>query len=430
MLGVQIMNPSMTILSKQMRYYTAQWILPVSSEPIEWGFIAIQGSRIQAVGRYGDLPETHRIPPPQAGTLITPGLINTHVHLEQSFPEPISKAPTDSFVDWLLGVIRTCAHNQPLSLFNRCLQGAQEVLRTGTTFVNDIASGPESVEALQKTGLRGIVSLEVFHPGFSPIQIDHWIHAYQALQAAAGEAHPLLQVSLSPHSLYNVSPQAWHALQDLLQPPLIHTHVAEFEAEMDYLAAQPSDIDKLHQQVLGKTFRPAAPMGSPIQTLMRNHLLENPTLMAHAIHLTASDRLALASLPVGIAHCPRSNLALHGQTLHWPDWQDSNIPMGLGTDGRLSTPSLDLREEARCAIRQHGWTNREALEAMTLGGAKALQMAPEIGSLEAGKRADLVLWQTGGSQAVQSPEAMLFHVETNVLEVVIDGQIQAPGEPA
>lgn len=411
------------------RYLTAQWILPVSSQPIEWGFIAIQGSRIQAIGRYGDLPETLAISPPKAGTLITPGLVNTHIHLEQSFPEPILKAPNQSFVDWLLGVIQTRSQNQPLARFHRCLQGAQEVLRTGTTFVNDIASGPESVEALQKTGLRGIVSLEVFHPGYHPININHWIDTYQ-IMLAAGEGHPLLEISLSPHSLYNVSPQAWQALQKALHPPLIHTHVAEFEAEMDYLAGKPSELETLHQQVLGKTFKPAAPTDSAIQTLLQHHLLNNPTLMAHAIHTTASDRQALASLPVGVAHCPRSNLALHNQTLRWQDWQDSGIPIGLGTDGRLSTPTLDLRDEARCAIRQHGWTNEEALYTMTLGGAQALQMAQEIGSLETGKRADLGVWQTVSSQPVDPPEAMLLHPETHVLEVVIDGQTQYRGEPA
>jgi 5-methylthioadenosine/S-adenosylhomocysteine deaminase len=219
-------------------------------------------------------------------------------------------------------------------------------------------------------------------------------------------------------------------LQKALHPPLIHTHVAEFEAEMDYLAGKPSELETLHQQVLGKTFKPAAPTDSAIQTLLQHHLLNNPTLMAHAIHTTASDRQALASLPVGVAHCPRSNLALHNQTLRWQDWQDSGIPIGLGTDGRLSTPTLDLRDEARCAIRQHGWTNEEALYTMTLGGAQALQMAQEIGSLETGKRADLGVWQTVSSQPVDPPEAMLLHPETHVLEVVIDGQTQYRGEPA
>ncbi len=413
---------------RQIHYLTAQWILPVSSAPIEWGFVAIQGERIQAVGHYNELPESWAVPPPQAGSLITPGLINTHVHLEQSFPKPIPKAETEPFVDWLLNVIQTTRpQNEPEAKFNRCLQGAEEALKTGTTFLNDIASGAESLTALQKTGLKGFVSLEVFHPGFEPIQIEHWLKQYQALQDSA-QGHPRVQVGLSPHSLYNVSPQAWQALQAALHPPLIHTHMAEFEAETHYLAGNPSDIDKLHQQVLNKTFKPKQPTSSPIQTLLNHHLLETPTVLAHAIHTTAHDRALMASFPVGIAHCPRSNLALHNQTLHWPHWQDSPIPMGLGTDGRLSTPNLDLRDEARCAIGQHHWTPEQALYSLTMGGAKVLQMAQALGSLEAGKQADLVVWQATASAQGSLPAAMIFDADTRVIHVMVDGESLLTGE--
>lgn len=412
------------------RYLTAQWILPVSSEPIEWGFLAIQGERIQAVGRYGDLAESPSIPIPEPGSLITPGFINTHVHLEQSFPTPILKLKEESFVDWLLGVIeKTRSPNQPEAKFNRCLTGAKEALRSGTTFVSDIASGPESVEALKQTGLRGIVSLEVFHPGFEEIRIEHWLSTYQNLQAACGSSSKL-QVSLSPHSLYNVSPKAWQALQAALNPPLTHTHVAEFEAETDYLAGKPSAIEKLHQQVLGKTFKPEIPENSPIQALIRHRLLETPTLIAHAIHTTESDRKTLTSLPVGLAHCPRSNLALHGKTLNWEDWQSLGIPVGLGTDGRLSTANLDLRDEARCAIQQHGWTEREAFYALTLGGAKALRMGHDIGSLEPGKLADLVVWHVSRTASGLSPETLLLNPGTSVSEVIVGGESQHKGESA
>lgn len=423
-----IMKSETLSATQQTRYLTAQWVLPVAGEPVEAGFVAIQGQRISAIGRYADLPKGLKIPPPKPGSLITPGLINVHTHLEQSFPEPLPKAPDQNFVEWLLSVIAlTRSQNQPEARLARCMAGVGEVLRTGTTFVNDIASGPESIQALAQAGLRGLISLEVFHPGYEDIRIQYWVEAYQGLEKAVAD-HPLLRVGLSPHSPYNVSPPAWQVLCKELNPALVHTHLGEFDDETAYLAGRPSQIIKLHQQVLGKTYRPELPARSPVQALMRKRLLEMPTVIAHAIHTTKADREEMASLPVGIAHCPRSNLGLHGKTLHWADWRNTGIPVGLGTDGRLSTPDLDLRAEARCAMSQHGWDATEALQALTLNGARALGLSAEIGSLEPGKKADLVIWQAPVFKSGISPEAMALHQATHIGEVIIDGQTRYEAE--
>lgn len=407
--------------TETIRYLTAQWVLPVVSEPIEWGFVAIQGHQILSVGRYDDLPKGTHAPAPKPNSLLSPGLINTHVHLEQSFPEPIAKTPQDNFISWLLQVIeKTRGQNNSESKLARCRFGVLEALRTGTTSVNDIASGPESIQAMGEAGLQGIISLEVFHPGFEPIQIDHWLQGFSAMQAAA-EPYPFLSIGLSPHSPYNVSPKAWQALLKALQPSLVHTHLGEFEDETAYLAGKPSKIINLHQQVLGKTFRPELPARSPVQALMRKGLLETPTVIAHAIHLTESDRQELRTLPVSIAHCPRSNLALHGKTLHWNEWQSSSIPIGLGTDGRLSTPDLDLRAEARVTMDLHGWSARQALQTLTVEGARVLRQDSQRGSLKRYQEADLVLWQAEPGQNL-SPEELLLAPSTKAQTVIIGGQ--------
>lgn len=416
------MKNSTPSVTQQTRYLTAQWVLPVAGAPIEEGFVAIQGQAISVVGNYADLPKSLKIPPPKPGSLITPGLINVHTHMEQSFPEPLPKAADENFVEWLLSVIAlTRSHNQPEARLSRCIAGVEEVLRTGTTFVNDIASGPESIQALAQAGLRGLISLEVFHPGYEDIRIQYWLEAYEGLEKAVAD-HPRLRVGLSPHSPYNVSPPAWQALCKALNPPLVHTHLGEFEDETAYLAGKPSKIINLHQQVLGKTYRPELPARSPVQALMRKRLLEIPTIIAHAILTTKADREEMAMLPVGIAHCPRSNLSLHGKTLHWADWRNTGIPVGLGTDGRLSTPDLDLRAEARYAMNHHGWDATEALRVLTLDGARALGLAAEIGSLEPGKKADLVIWHAPVFKSGISPEMMALHQAAHVGEVIIDGQ--------
>jgi cytosine/adenosine deaminase-related metal-dependent hydrolase len=403
------------------QFWTAQWVLPVSADPIEQGFVAALDGKILGVGKIEDLPEGLDIPAHAPGSLLTPGLINTHLHLEQSYPNVVHKVPGEPFGDWLLAVVRqNRQHDGAAEKLQRVLAGCEELLSTGTTCVNDVASGIEALRGLDERGFRGFVSLEFFHPASEELQVEAIIQRYEALHSCYAE-HSRLHLGLSPHSPYNVSPPSWKALAEACKPPLIHAHAAESEDEMAFFQGKPSGIHDVHQKLLGKTFQPMAPAQSPIQFLARFDLLNNRTILAHVVHTSAEDRKRLADFGVSVAHCPRSNLFLQGGTLHFPDWQDCGVVMGLGTDGRVSTENLDLREEARCAMRLHGWSAREALRVMTLGGASALRLDNLIGSLESGKRADIVLWQAAPASRL-SPEVALMAPETRVQSVWIDGQ--------
>lgn len=407
---------------------TAQWVLPIGKAPIEHGFVAVAQGQIVAVGGLNELPSDWPRLTPELGSILTPGLVNAHVHLEQSFPEAIYKTPDEAFTAWLLRVVqRLQANIDAQAKLERCFAGVREALSAGTTCVNDIISGPESLQALDTLGLRGAASLEVFHPGSEPVSIDHWVAKYESLQQAYA-GHARLRVGLSPHSPYNVSPSAWQALLAACNPPLVHAHVAEFEDESAYTQGKPSCVQDLHQAILGRQFAAQSFAESPVAYLLQFGLLNAKTIIAHAIHASASDRQRLAEAGVSVAHCPRSNLALHGQTLRASDWQGLEVPIALGTDGRLSTENLDLRAEARCAMQQQGWTAQEALEAMTIQGAKALGLSSEIGTLTSGKAADMVLWQAPINSS-NEPEAQVLLPETKVSSVMIDGEIRwAEGE--
>lgn len=399
---------------------TAQWVLPVNQPPIENGFVAAAQGKIVAVGPLSELPADWPASAPQLGSIITPGFVNAHVHLEQSFPEPILKGADEPFSTWLLRVVgKISQDSEPQAKWQRCFNGSVEALSTGTTCVNDIASGPESLQVLDALGLRGVVSLEVFHPCVEPVVIAHWVAKYQELsQAYAG--HGLLRVGLSPHSPYNVSPAAWQALLAECSPPLVHTHAAEFEDESRYLQGERSCVQDLHQAILGRDFVPQALADSPLSYLGKFGLLNAQTLVAHAIQTSTEDRRLLAEAGASVAHCPRSNLALHGQTLKAADWQGLDVVIALGTDGRLSTENLDLRAEARYAMELHGWSAQEALAAITIQGAKALGLEQAIGSLAPGVEADWVVWQAP-VESVLSPEMLVMQPETQVSRVVIQG---------
>lgn len=402
------------------QFWTAQWVLPVSARPIENGFVAVKDGKILAVGRIADLPDALSVTEPEPGSLLTPGLVNTHTHLEQSYPDVVSRAPGASFGDWLLAVVqRNRAQGSPKEKAQRVFAGCRELLATGTTCVNDVASGPEALRELDEQGLRGIVSLEFFHPAWDAVQVEGIIGHYERHHLTYAR-HPRLNVGLSPHSPYNVSSVAWKAVAEACKPPLIHAHAGESKDEVAYFQGKPSGIHEVHQKLLGKTFQPMAFAQSPVAAFAESDLLNNRLILAHAVHTSAEDRKRLADFGVTVAHCPRSNLFLQGETLRFTDWQGSGVVMGLGTDGRVSTEDLDLREEARCAMRLHGWSAQDALRMMTLNGARALHLDDRIGSLEPGKRADIVRWQTKPTGL--PPEGALMATETEVKTVWIDGQ--------
>ena len=404
-----------------MHYLTAQWLLPITASPVKNGYLAIENGRILDVGRISDLPEGAELSSPVPGTFITPGLVNAHAHLEQSWPTAIPLVAGETFPKWLWRVTQSNrAFNSAAERAARAAAGAEELLETGTTCVNDIASGPESLHMLDKKGLRGIVSLECFHPDSDHIDISHIALSYSRFREGY-ERHPLLKTGLSPHSPYNFSPAAWKAVLDTCKPPVIHTHLAECEDEVRYLQGEPSNLPELHRLILGRVFRPQDAADSPVAYLARYGLLTDSTIAAHVVHTNLKDRDMLAKSGVAVVHCPRSNLALHGRTLQWPDWQVNSASFALGTDGRLSTENLDLRAEARCAMRLHGWHAAEALNMLTLGGARVMRMEAEIGSLEPGKWADVVLWQAD-SQRLETPEENVMAESTSVRQVWVAGQ--------
>jgi 5-methylthioadenosine/S-adenosylhomocysteine deaminase len=400
------------------QFWTAQWVLPVSAEPIEQGFIAVVEGKITAVGKIADLPKDLGVLLAETGSLLTPGLINTHTHLEQSYPQVIGKASDESFSDWLLAVVRQ-NREQGLSEHKkaRALLGCNELLATGTTCLNDLSSGPEALQILDEKGLRGYVSLEFFHPDTENLQIDGLVAAYRKMES---EKYSRLQLGFSPHSPYNFSPSAWKAFLEACNPPVIHAHVAESWDETLYFRNESSTIPAVHQKILGRIFHPQTVAETPVTYLAQHGLLNERTILAHAVHTTETDRKYLADAGVTVTHCPRSNMFLHGQTLRFSDWEASEVVMGLGTDGRVSTENLDLRDEARFAMQLHGWSAKQALKMMTLEGAKALRLENITGSLELGKQADFVLWQTKLNGL--SPEELLMLPSTQVQGVWTDGQ--------
>jgi cytosine/adenosine deaminase-related metal-dependent hydrolase len=169
-------------------------------------------------------------------------------------------------------------------------------------------------------------------------------------------------------------------------------HVAESKDEIRLLQGKKSGFDRLYQAALwDKSWAPSA--DSPFEYLHSIGLL-NPNLLAvHAVQATDKDIGLIHRFRAPIAHCPRSNKELGVGRMPLMKLLDAGITVGLGTDSLASSPSLSMWDEMRYAFQIHlrdGITPKDIFRLATLGGAKALGLNKDIGTLEPGKRADII----------------------------------------
>jgi cytosine/adenosine deaminase-related metal-dependent hydrolase len=245
-----------------------------------------------------------------------------------------------------------------------------------------------------------------------------WAQLAQRFSPQAPASPQEVQVlAWAPHSIYNVHPQVWHTLYEACPSRWVLMHLAESSQELDWLR-QPGDehgLAYLQKQILGARAFPHAryqPSPEGVFAYWRDQFWrvapEAQWVLAHACGLNPDTEAvalqALGSSPPGIAHCPQSNWALHHNTLA-PAWLPAYAPLGFGTDGRLSTPVLDLRAEYQCSRAHFGLSDEEGLARLTAQAAEALGWQESLGRLQSGAWADMALWSlhTASAQGTASP---------------------------
>ena len=364
--------------------YSADWVLPVDGDPVADGAVAVEDGRIAAVGTAEELGEGERF----AEAVIVPGLVNAHSHLEYAvyagFGDGLAFGP------WIrLHIERKGRLEWPDHMAVARL-GAAECLRSGVTTIADASYSGAAAVAAGELGLSGIVYLEVF--GSDPARAEELRERLAALERERGE---LVSLGVSPHAPYSVSPALYAAVYALGRP--VATHVAESDDELDYLLRGEGPIAAVSEV--------DPPGTTSVRHLAAESLLGAHVVAAHCVKVDAAEIALLAEHDVGVAHCPRSNALLGCGIAPLADLRAAGLRIGLGTDSPASTPSFDMFEEMRVAVyaararerRPDALLAGEALELATLGGAGALGLGDEVGSLAPGKRADLAVVSLAGS---------------------------------
>jgi cytosine/adenosine deaminase-related metal-dependent hydrolase len=366
--------------------YTADWVLPVEEEPIESGGVAVEDGRVVAVAPADELGGERRSFPDAA---IVPGLVNAHTHLEYAVYAGFGDGLT--FGPWLHTHIERKARIGWEEFVAIARLGAAECLGSGVTTIADASFSGGSAVAADQVGLRGIAYLEVFGS-----DVDAALGRVSAIRARVESSlGPRMSLGVSPHAPYSVSPEVYRAVYELGLP--VTTHVAESDDETEYLLsgegpiAPVSDVER--------------PGTTSVRHLAGQGLLEPRVVAAHCVKVDAEEISLLAEHDVAVAHCPRSNAVLGCGIAPLRELLDAGLRVGLGTDSPASTPSFDMWEEMRAAVyaararaeRPDALSASEALELATLGSARALGLADELGSLAPGKRADLAVVSLAGS---------------------------------
>ena len=399
-----------------MRVLSADWVLPVEREPIERGAVAIEDGVIAAVGTTAELGEGERFP----DSAIVPGFVNAHTHLEYAvyagFGDGLSFGP------WISTHIERKQRLTRPDMEAIARLGAAECLRSGITTVGDLAFTGASAHACAELGLRAIVYLEVFGKDG-----DEAIRQFEEKRAYVSSAlSERVRVGVSPHAPYTCSREVYAAVRALALP--VATHLNESQDELDWLLRGEGPWQPLAEMLV----EPAGMSG--IRSLAAAGLLDERVAAAHCVKVDAEEIGLLAAHGAAVTHCPRSNALLGCGIAPLEALREAGLRVGIGTDGVSSVPSHDFFEELRTAIsfararseRADALSAAAALELATLGGARALGLDAETGSLVPGKRADLTIVSLSGSPYLpwEDPAAAVVYGGSpgRITATLVDGQ--------
>lgn len=385
--------------------------------------IAIDGSRIVAIGRdvgRGDDEIDAR------GALVVPGFVQAHVHLAQTLFRGL--ADDRDVIDWLRERVwpLECAHDVR-SLGASAALGIAELLLGGTTTalsMETVRHTDASYAAAERLGIRAVIGkalMDRWEPGTEMIgesTDDAWDEVLGHVERWHGVADGRIRVALSPRGPRNATPEMWRRCAALAHDAdlVLHTHVNENQAQAERFGATPE--------------------GRDVVALASYGALGPRLVMAHCVWLDAEERSLVRARRPSVCHCPTANLKLASGIAPVPEYLADGVNVALGADGAACNNRLDAFTEMRLAALVHkprygprAMPANTVLHLATMGGARALRLDTEIGSLEVGKRADVTVVAVDGAHVVPvggcDPADQLVYAcqSSDVRHVICDGRV-------
>ncbi|MCS7190684.1 MAG: amidohydrolase family protein, partial [Fimbriimonadales bacterium] len=406
----------------------------ISHDPLPDGEVVVEDGQIAEVRPRSTVSGAEVIDFGDA--ILMPGLVNGHCHLEYTALRGLNDRTP--FFDWIRALVALKAQCPAELWLPSALLGAAELIASGVTFVSDNTDSGASAEALARTGLRGRVYQEVFGIEAEPDDAT----LLQALETKLDslratltryEATERVALGVSPHAIYTVRDSLMRAVRQFTRErelPL-SIHAAESSEEV---ALARSGSGSFAEMFVERRIHYLHPRVPPIEYLHNAGILASDVQLVHATRAEPRELEMMARTGVSVAHCPRSNARLLTGIAPVYSMRRLGIPVVLGTDSAVSAGSLDLWEELRFAAlaqraasysAQPAW--RDWVKMVTQEGARVFGLEAQIGSLEVGKRADIVAVRTHrlAFSSMPDPYAALVLVtrSEDVAMTMVDGQI-------
>lgn len=391
-----------------------------SGTVVEDGAVAVRDGRIVDVGPAERLRAAYEAADEldARGCLVLPGLINTHTHLAMTLFRGIADDVTlQGFLDRVIPAEAALLSPETVTAG---IQGAiAESVRGGVTTALDMYWFHEAAEAVAREAgwrlLTGPTFMDVPGPPDGRPYADRLGWAAADLSARTDPA-PGTRPVIFAHSAYTLGPEQLTAISALAREhgALLHLHAAENAGEV-------AMVTEAHGM-------------RPVELLDSLGVLGPDTLLAHAVDLTDAEIEAIARTGTSVAHCPVSNLKLGCGIARVPDLLDAGVTVGLGTDGAVSSNTLDLLGAVKLAALVHKAGGdptavgaEQAVRMATIESARALGLGDELGSLEPGKRADLIVLDLARPHLTprHDPWSMLAYAAAScdVRDTVVDGRV-------
>ncbi|HEY2982446.1 MAG TPA: amidohydrolase, partial [Anaerolineales bacterium] len=348
------------------------------------GAVAVQGDHIAAVGPEAELKKQFKAAESFdcGGKVLMPGLINAHTHVPMTLLRGLAD---DLRLDvWLMGYMMPVEREFVSPEFVRLgtLLACAEQIRSGVTTFNDMYYFEADVaQAAADAGMRAVCGQTVmkFSAPDAAAYEDSFAMAREFIQKWKG--HPLIVPAVAPHAPYTCTPEILHAAAELAREfdvPL-HIHISETALEVENMRRD---------------------NGMPVVPYVKKQgLLEAKVIAAHCVHIDTGEMRTLKHAGAGISHNPSSNLKLASGFAPVQKMLENGLNVGIGTDGPASNNDMDMFEEVRLAAFiaktiSNDPTVLPAQTALTMAtrlGAQALHIGHLTGSIEVGKRADLIV---------------------------------------
>lgn len=417
----------------------AEYVLPITSDPIEQGAVLVRDGKICDIG----LAELLRMRYPEeevhdyGQATLLPGFVDAHTHLEGSVLRGI--VHDVPYAQWVTAVREK---NDRLNIYDwndSAILGGLEALSAGVTTVADITTSGASVDAIQKLGLRGIIYRET--GAMDKRRVNYAMKMADAdIQKWMGQVdNDRITIGIAPMPIYSCHPSVFKrvsAYADGQMPVALHVAGSREEYNFIKYGSSAFSVHGMQERRGYVEIPPWLPTGAtPINYVLNWGAFDADNVLAvHCVYVDDDDVAKLREYDVGIAICPRTNAQLGMGVAPVNEYLKLGMRVGLGTDSPAATDSTDMLTEMRIGLLVQRAVNpenflqaRTMLEMATIGGARALRLDRKIGSLEIGKLADIIAVDISGSHQTPTTDPVSAMVNTSsgtdVMMSMVEGKI-------